>query len=138
MLDNANPYPDPQYGPFEVIEMQLAALANNDYPYDDNGISIAYRFASPANKRMTGTLDEFTSMVHNPVYAPMLNHIHAEFGVMRVNHTEIVQPIIITTGGGEKVGYVFSLSRQDRGEFERCWMTDGVLRFDIESGRTEY
>lgn len=34
---------------------------------------------------------------------------------------------------GRRVGYVFKLSKQKGGSFDRCWMTDSVLRMEGET-----
>ena len=37
--------PQPKFTPEKVVRIQLDALANNDKPYQDAGIEIAFRFA---------------------------------------------------------------------------------------------
>ena len=45
-----NPVPTPTLTPTEVVCLQLDALQNNDLMPADEGIRMAYRFASPAVK----------------------------------------------------------------------------------------
>src|SRR3954468_15758375 len=45
--------PDPSLTPDQVVAAVLAALKNND-PATDDGVRTTFRFASPANQRVTG------------------------------------------------------------------------------------
>ena len=67
-------FPGPEYGPADVVRIQVQALAHNDTPYRNAGIEVAFRFASPANKRVTGPLWRFIQMLYNPTYRPFLDH----------------------------------------------------------------
>jgi hypothetical protein len=119
--------PHPQYSPDEVIRFQIEALAQNDDPYSDAGIEVAFRFASPSNKEITGPLRRFTRIVYNPLYRPLLNHQIAHYGELRIEEDKAVQLVVLTTLAGDRVSYVFSLSRQQGGHYDNCWMTDSVL-----------
>ena len=123
--------PSPNYSPGDVIRIQLQALADNDHPYRNAGIEVAFRFASPVNKIATGPLERFIQMVHNPVYRPMLNHKAAFYGELHAKSNQAAQVVILTTPNGERVGYFFTLSRQKGGPCHDCWMTDSVLRFEV-------
>ena len=69
-------------------------------------------------------------MVSSPVYRPLLNHRTAEYGPIEVTRDLAVQPVTLIAQDGGKVGYIFSLSKQDGGPYDGCWMTDGVSRFE--------
>ncbi|MEW6737094.1 MAG: DUF4864 domain-containing protein [Acidobacteriota bacterium] len=116
--------PIPELSPEQVVRIQLNALRNNDD--QDSGIEAAYAFASPANRRSTGPLARFIRMVKNPLYQPMLNYKTVEIGPLRL-FNEIAQlKVVLTTTDGEQIAYIFTLSRQDYGEYMGCWMTDAV------------
>ncbi len=119
--------PSPELSPAEVIRIQVEALGHNDNPHKNAGIEITFRFASPTNKMATGPLDRFIQLVSSPVYRPMLNHQEAQYGEIQVKDNEAMQPVILTTKNGERVGYVFSLSKQEGGPHNACWMTDSVV-----------
>ena len=125
--------PKPEFTPDKVVRIQLNALANNDTPYRDAGIEIAFRFASPANKQTTGPLSRFIRLVHNPTYYPMLDHQTARFGDMVVEAAQAFVPVFLTASDGKRVGYMFILSKQEGGAYDQCWMTDAVLRFEVKS-----
>lgn len=115
------------YSPGEVIRLLLKALAHNDSPHKDAGIQTVYRFASPANKRVTGPLAHFSWMLHGRTYGPMLDHLAVEYGPLNVSAGRARQPVILTTDAGRRIGYIFELSRQLAPPFEGMWMTDGVV-----------
>ena len=129
--------PNPDYSPADVIRIQLQALSDNNHPYENAGIEIAFRFASPVNKDTTGPLERFIQMVHNPAYRPMLDHQSVSYGELQVKGNQAAQAVILTASSGERVGYVFTLSKQEGDTCRGCWMTDGVFRFKVEEGLRE-
>ena len=128
--DSLNPHPD--LGPEDVVRIQLEALANNNDPYSDAGIEITFRFASPSNKKMTGPLSRFIQMLYNPLYTPMLNHQSVTYGELDKEKDQARQSVILTTADNQRIGYLFTLTKQKGGPFDQCWMTDSVLRFEVE------
>ncbi len=128
--DHRQPSPDLSAG--DAVRLQVEALRDNDDPYKDAGIEEVYNFASPANRAHTGPLPRFKKMVHNPLYESMLGWQEAEYGKMFVDGDTARQEVVLTSKGGERVGYRFELSKQSGGEYEDCWMTDAVMRFDPE------
>jgi hypothetical protein len=125
--------PKPEMVPENVVRIQLDALANNDTPYQNAGIEIAFRFASPGNKQSIGPLNRFIQLVHNPVYKPMIDHRTARVGNLVIEDEVALLPVYLTASDGEFIGYLFILSRQKGGLYDQCWMTDAVLRFETLS-----
>ena len=125
-------FPGPEYGPADVVRIQVQALANNDTPYRNAGIEVAFRFASPANKRVTGPLWRFIRMLYGPTYRPFLNHQVAHFGQIDIQGSGATQTVILTAANGRRVGFIFRLSKQQGGPCKACWMTDGVWRVDLQ------
>lgn len=119
--------PDPSYGPERVVEIQLTAFASNDDPVENAGIKTAYNFASPANRRSTGPLSRFITMVEGPQYAPMIDHVEATTGPLQRDGTTATQTATLTGSDDRTVTYDFSLSKQSDGQFSGCWLTDSVL-----------
>ena len=111
--------------PLQVVQLQIEALRRNDDK--DSGIEVAFRFASPNNKRMTGPLPRFASMIKNGPYALMLRFRDADFGEGRVVERKAAQPVTLILPGEPPVTFVFFLSRQsEEGPLRDCWMTDSV------------
>ncbi len=127
--DIENAYPEPELKPNDVVRLQLLAMQQNDD--SDFGIEVTFRFASPANKKQTGPLKRFISLVRNPSYRPLLNHINATFIELTVEDVFAVQDVIITTSNGERIGYRFRLSIQKGPLYPGCWMTDSVTPFKV-------
>jgi len=86
---------------------------------------VAFRFASPANKRMTGPLPRFADMIRNGPYRLMLEYRRAIFDPVRIEDDRARQRVVLL-GTRETMSYVFYLSRQTEGPWRDCWMTDAV------------
>ena len=121
------PTPEPEYGPAEVVTVQLDALATNDDPFENAGIGTAYNFASPANRRATGPFERFVKMVTGPQYAPMVDHEEATTGPMERDGATAEQRVTLTGPDGRTVTYLFGLSKQRGGALDGHWLTDRVL-----------
>ncbi len=144
-LDLRQASPSAQLSAARVVSIQMSALGQNGAWGSDQGIAVAFRFASPSNRRITGPLERFVKLVANPVYAVMLDHKSVEVGEARKNASgDVAQvPVLVTSSDNERVGFVFTLSLQtpgERGESEddtleqpicRCWMTDSVSRVEL-------
>jgi hypothetical protein len=118
--------PRPELTPEQIVQYQVAALQHNDDPKSDAGIERAFRFASPSNKQVTGPLANFVRIVKSPVYAPMLNSLSSLIVGSELKDDQAKIAVKIVAADGRQVTYVFILSKQNEGEFDNCWMTDGV------------
>ena len=118
--------PVPDLTPEEVVEIQLTAFKVNDT--EDQGIALAYRFASPRNKKIMGTVENFASLVRQENFAPMLYNAEFELGPVDKEGEIAMVAVRIKLSDGNSAGYIFILTRQDGGEFNDCWMTDGVMQ----------
>ncbi len=129
--------PNPNLSPEQVINILLEALQRNDDPAPNNGIATAFRFASPGNRAETGPLDRFVRLVRSPAYKPMLNHKNALRGNVRIIGNVARQRITLIAANGERIAYLFTLSKQTEAPYKNCWMTDGVerLRDDESDGQ---
>lgn len=120
--------PSAKLAPEQVIKIQLDALRQNDTPTPDSGIRLAFRFASPANREVTGPVERFIPLVKSPLYRPLLNHRRAEQGTLRTTGNMAQQPVTVTDKEGRRAVYLFTLSKQREAPYADCWMTDGVER----------
>jgi hypothetical protein len=119
--------PDPRYSPEQVVKIQLEALQKND-------IETTFRFASPANKAQTGPLERFTMMINSPLYSPMIGSVAIEYLTMDVESGRVRQRVLLTAETGDRIVYVFYLSKQEENPFRECWMTDAVFIESWEEG----
>ncbi len=115
----------------DVLEIQLKALRkNND---QDEGIAIAYNYASSRNKEGTGNLEEFKEMMHSSVYSPMLNHKNAKISPHFIEEDVAEFFVFITTKKGAEYAYIFQMSKENIQDQGACWVTDAVVLFTLPS-----
>lgn len=126
---NGAPSPDPDLSPREVVRLQLDALRRNGELGGDRGIEAAFRFASPANRAVTGPLERFAEMLRNPVYRPMLDHASAEFGPVQDDGEVARVQVVLFGRNGEVAAYDVTLSKDEETE---CWLTDSVMLAPVE------
>ena len=124
--------PRPTLEPGEVVRLVTEAMGRNDSPKADAGIATAFAFASPGNRQMTGPLERFAPMVRHERYAPLLNYKTIEYGPVRVSGDFAEQVVTVTDASGSAAAFLWTLSRQPEGDYEGCWMTDGVTRLGAE------
>lgn len=147
--------PNVDLSPTRVVNIQMTALGQNGKWGDDQGIAVAFRFASPSNRRVTGPLERFVKLLENPVYSAMLDHKSVEIGAARTNATgDVAQvPVVVNGLEDERVGFMFTLSLQQplNGETDEgagvqegvpevsceCWMTDSVSRIELPQDRRQ-
>lgn len=122
--------PNPELTPADVVRIQLTAFKENNS--EDQGIALAYRFASPRNKKITGNVDNFASMIRRDPYRPMLYNANFELGPVDERGTLAIVAVRVDQSDDSSRGYLFVLTRQDGGEYDNCWLTDGVIQIDIE------
>jgi Domain of unknown function (DUF4864) len=127
--------PRPELSPEEVVRYQAEALQHNDEPRLDAGIERAFRFASPSNKQMTGPLEKFIRIVKSPPYSPMLNSVSSSIVGSEVKDDQARIAVHFVAADGRRATYIFVLSKQNEGEFNNCWMTDGVA--PLEQGEDD-
>lgn len=127
--------PNPDYTPNEVVGIQMRALGTNDKLFDNAGIELTFRFASPGNREITGPLERFRVLFEDPAYVPMLNHAQLKIGSSTFSEGAALVPVLIQDNDGNQAGYMFFLSQQTEPPFENCWMTDSVIRIRIPNNQ---
>src|SRR5688572_32520089 len=105
------PKPHPDLGPQEVIQIVLDALQHNDEPCADCGLQVAFNFASPANRAVTGPLPRFIEMVRSPMYLPLLQYTRAEFDPMMVQGDHAEQRVRVYAPDDSSAAYMWMLTR---------------------------
>ena len=126
--------PAPEYEPDEVVGIQMRALGTNNQPYENAGIELTFRFASPQNREFTGPLSRFQMLFDNIAYQPMVEHAELTIGEADIQGEQARVPVLIADQDGNKAGYLFFLSRQSEVPYEDCWMTDRVIRVTLPDG----
>ncbi|MEM7259754.1 MAG: DUF4864 domain-containing protein [Pseudomonadota bacterium] len=118
--------PSPRLNPADVVKFQLDSLRQNNAANDD-GIASTFKFASPANRSVTGPLSRFSQLFDHPRYAPMINHQRADIELVSDNGRVAVFDVELVDGNGSIHHYRFELSLQQSGACIDCWMTDAVM-----------
>jgi hypothetical protein len=131
-----DPAPEPGLGPDAVVGIMLRALQHNDEPVIDHGIAVTFAFTSPENRDVTGPIDRFRALVKSSAYRAMIDHTRADRGPVMILAEHAREQVAITGVHGERVVYLFLLSRQETGMYKGCWMADGVLREGDTPGQT--
>jgi len=126
--------PAPEYEPDEVVGIQMRALGTNNQPYENAGIELTFRFASPQNREFTGPLSRFQMLFDNIAYQPMVGHAELTIGEAEIQGETARVPVLIADQDGNKAGYLFYLSKQSKAPYENCWMTDRVIRVTLPEG----
>ena len=130
--------PKPSASAEDVVTAQMNALQAGD-------AMRAFKFASPANKAVTGPWRRFKAMIEqNPEYRPMLACSRWEFvGMLGDDERKAARVRVFPAGGSSApfavqtpvIEYTFSLSKQpvvtDAGDegyaVSGCWCTDSVI-----------
>ena len=122
--------PHHSLSPEQVVRCQMEALSNDEG--GDQGIAVAFRFASPDNKQVTGPLPRFVHMIKNSPYSVMLDPHLIEYGDVQVDDDKAQLQVSVLSADYVAVAFRFYLSRQTHAACDGCWMTDGVT---VESAR---
>lgn len=117
--------PRPGLSPEQVVRIQIGALSTNSQR--DEGIAVAFRFASPDNRTKTGPIARFASMIRSDDYLPLLDSLSVEYGRTMTRDGRSYTAILVTDRRGVSSAFVWVLAKQQSGVFADCWMTDSVI-----------
>ena len=113
--------------PFLVVQIQLRSLKQNDKPKKDNGIEQTWEFAHPNNKKNTGPLEQFKTMIKGKSYGMLLNHL--DHKVVEIKSTDLTALFEVTVLDKDKTYYKFKWTVEKytaEGPLNGCWLTTMV------------
>tara|TARA_B100001540_G_C15291657_1_gene410685 strand:+ start:36 stop:530 length:495 start_codon:yes stop_codon:yes gene_type:complete len=119
--------PNSEIEPYQVIKIQLRSLKNNDDPFENAGIEQTWEFAHPNNKKYTGPLEKFKTLLSSESYKMLLNHI--DHNIVEVKTTDSLASYEVTILGKGKNYYKFSWMVEkynSDGPLKDCWLTTAV------------
>ena len=119
--------PNSNIEPYQVIKIQLKSLQKNNSPSIDNGIEQTWEFAHPNNKKNTGPLDRFKTMLKSDSYKMLLDHLDHE--IIQENLTDSVALFEVRVLGKDKSYYKFRWQVEKyskEGLLKDCWLTTMV------------
>ncbi len=123
--------PTKSFSPQQVVQIQLQALQQNDR--SDSGVITVFNFSSPRNRQHIGPINHLRMLVRGPAYQSMLNFKSYKRGQVVVTGDTAYQLVVIEGRDGQEEVYMFILSKQLKGSYKGCWMTDGIARMDQEA-----
>ena len=89
---------------YKIFE-DFRSLKNNDDPFTNAGIEQTWEFAHPNNKKFTGPLERFKTMLSSDSYKMLLNHI--DHNIVEVKTTDSLASYEVTILGEGKNYYKF-------------------------------
>ena len=113
--------------PAEVIKIQLIGLMNNDKEFEDSGIEQTWNFAHPNNKKNTGPLPNFKTMIKGNSYQMLLNHLSHTITELGSSENWAQFEVIILDK--EKIYHKFNWQVEKftmEGPLQDCWLTTVV------------
>ena len=119
--------PNSKIKPDKVIEIQLSGLQNNDLIFKDSGIEQTWNFAHPSNKKVTGPLDKFKSMIKGDSYQMMLNHL--SHTITKLGSGENWAQFEVILLDKDKIYHKFNWQvekYETDGPLKDCWLTTMV------------
>ena len=113
--------------PLEVVEIQLNGLKNNNKPYEDFGIEQTLEFAHPNNKKYTGPLDKFKSMLKSEMYVMLINHIDYKIEIVTMSEKSMSYRVTVLDDKKKYYEFEWIVQKYDKsGPLKNCWLTTGV------------
>lgn len=112
----------------DVIRIQLNGLSDEQ---PERGIAQCMEFASPANRSVSGSIDEFARLVRNERYRVLADPDAVQIGSATATDSH-VQVLVTVVNDGLVRSFMWVLSRQTEPPYGGCWMTDGVFPMDEE------
>ena len=119
--------PSSNIKPSEVVKIQLLGLQNNNDGFEDSGIEQTWNFAHPNNKKATGPLDKFKTMIKSDNYQMMINHISHTITKIRGGDNWVQFEVIILDN--KKIYHKFNWQVEkytEDGPLKDCWLTTMV------------
>ena len=119
--------PSPDLLPEDIVSIQLTALKNNNFPYENSGIKQTWEFAHPLNKVSTGPLSNFINMMYSNEYSIILNHQDHNIILVKFKYDLSYFFIEIIDKSGNKFGFQWTVKKfHKEGKLKNCWMTIAV------------
>ena len=117
--------PNDKFSLLEVVDIQLTSLQSNSN--DNKGIYQSWLFAHPENKKYTGPLGRFVSMIRSNPYDVLLGSLFFETKLISLNQTEAKVEVFLDGKNKNRYKILWILSKSNISKkCTNCWMTIGV------------
>ena len=119
--------PNSNLEPFDVLMIQLNSLKNNNNPYKDAGIEQTWEFAHPANKAITGPLENFKQMIYSDSYKILIKHENNKSIILEETPNKFIFKVSVLSRDKKKYYYIWQIEKvKSEGKLKNCWMTTRV------------
>ena len=119
--------PNKSLKPLEVVSIQLSALQRNNIPFKNAGIEQVWKFAHPNNKKITGPLEKFKTMIYSKNYQMLIDHENSEITILSEDNDKSVYKVFILSSDKKKYSYIWQVEKVSlEGDLMNCWMTTSV------------
>ena len=119
--------PNTKIEPYNVVEIQLISLKNNNKPKEDFGIEQTWEFAHPNNKKYTGPLEKFKSMLKSEMYVMLINHLEYKIDIVSMSEKSMSYKVTVLDEKKKYYEFEWIVQKYDKsGPLQNCWLTTGV------------
>lgn len=113
--------------PIQVVKIQLRGLKNNDQLYQDGGIEQTWEFAHPKNRKFTGPLTKFKSMIKGDDFSMLLNHKEHKVKEVFLSDDVATFEVIVLNSDKEYFKFKWQVEKfKKEGTLKNCWLTTAV------------
>ncbi len=113
--------------PIQVVKIQLRGLKNNDQLYKDGGIEQTWEFAHPKNRKFTGPLTKFKSMIKGDDFSMLLNHKEHKVKEIFLSDDVATFEVIVLNSDKEYFKFKWQVEKFKKdGTLKNCWLTTAV------------
>tara|TARA_B100000482_G_C12507485_1_gene259142 strand:+ start:166 stop:651 length:486 start_codon:yes stop_codon:yes gene_type:complete len=113
--------------PIQVVKIQLRGLKNNDQLYKDGGIEQTWEFAHPRNRKFTGPLTKFKSMIKGDDFSMLLNHKEHKVKEVFLSDDVATFEVIVLNSDKEYFKFKWQVEKfKKEGTLKNCWLTTAV------------
>ena len=113
--------------PIQVVKIQLRGLKNNDQLYQDGGIEQTWEFAHPKNRKFTGPLTKFKSMIKGDDFSMLLNHKEHKVKEVFLSEDVATFEVIVLNSDKEYFKFKWQVEKFKKdGTLKNCWLTTAV------------
>ena len=113
--------------PIQVVKIQLRGLKNNDQLYKDGGIEQTWEFAHPKNRKFTGPLTKFKSMIKGDDFSMLLNHKEHKVKEVFLSDDVATFEVIVLNSDKEYFKFKWQVEKfKKEGTLKNCWLTTAV------------
>ena len=113
--------------PIQVVKIQLRGLKNNDQLYKDGGIEQTWEFAHPKNRKFTGPLNKFKSMIKGDDFSMLLNHKEHKVKEVFLSEDVATFEVIVLNSDKEYFKFKWQVEKfKKEGTLKNCWLTTAV------------